>query len=445
MNSLVPIAHGFKKIAKTVLARRYKREIASAYDLDEKALRRCQHNDLNFLIKYSRENIPYYMRTLKGCGDVPEDMDSLYPYLRSLPIISKETLRTQSNDLIRQRIPGYVKYSATSGTTGTPLRTAMSIWELVFYYANLDEWYYRISGKTNPRVLRLTGMLTPDRKHDTYSVNRLNGDTYISSYSLKRENRAEYVSLIRRFKPEMIYGYPSSLYQLAEILGDEMSVEKDERIAVVTSEVLKPQWRELIENNLCSRVYNLYGSQELSHLVMECPYGRMHVNPLIGIVEVVDDNGDAVEESNAGRVVVTSLYKRIMPLIRYDLGDLVTYTFHGYDCPCGLSWSTIGKIEGRSGDLVKTRDGRLITLLDYYVLKDIAGIRQGQIIQTYYDCFIFKLIRDEQSTISIMEIEENITSRLARILAINPVIHFEYMDAIPRGPGGKFRPVIVHF
>jgi phenylacetate-CoA ligase len=445
MNTFITFKHGLKKMAKDVLGRRYSREIAEAWDLDEDTFRRRQFRDLRSVLEYSLENVAYYRKARKDYGIPPEDAGSLSAYLQGLPIIDKETLRARNHEFFDRRIPGYITYSYTSGTTGTPLKCAISQWERAFYYKNLDEWYFRITDKSKPRVLKVTGMIHPSGGDRAYYVDRLHGDTYISSYDMKPENREAYISLIDKYRPMIIYGYPSSVYQLSSIIDGEFSHNREERVAVVTSEVLKPHWREHIERTLCAKVYNLYGSQESSHMVMECSYGRMHINPLIGMVEIVDDGGSTVDAGNPGRVVVTSLYKRSMPLIRYDLGDIAEYTDPGFMCPCGLEWPTMGRIKGRSGDLVKTRDGRLITLLDYFVFSHIDGIREAQIIQTGYESFLIKLVIDEGAAVSKKELEDNIKSRVALKLSVEVDIDFQYSGEIPRGPGGKFRPVIVDF
>ena len=88
-----------------------------------------------------------------------------------------------------------------------------------------------------------------------------------------------------------------------------------------------------IEEAFGTKVYNFYGSREVSNLAGECKKGLMHTFDFWNYLEVLDDNNQPVKEGEEGKVVVTNLVNYSMPLIRYEIGDLA---LRGpAQCTCG--------------------------------------------------------------------------------------------------------------
>ena len=88
------------------------------------------------------------------------------------------------------------------------------------------------------------------------------------------------------------------------------------------------------------------------------------MNTELGVLEVVDDTGFPVSPGEKGRVIVTNLCNRLMPLIRYDLGDVAV---QGDTPKCGRGFPIVRSIEGRAVDLVETRTGSLRPLPDFHI------------------------------------------------------------------------------
>ena len=337
------------------------------------------------------------------------------------------------------------RFHTTSGTSGTPLRIAATISERAFAHANLEEWFLRITGNRWPKTLNLSGFMVPSSNSGEVAwPDKLSGDTYLSIYSMKNENLKPIRAEIERSKPRMIYGYASAVAELAALLAAEPPHGMVNRVAITTSEILNPDWRELIEQSLARRVYDLYGSQEGQHLVVECEAGAMHVNPLIGIVEIVDTAGEPCRPGEAGRVIVTGLATASMPLFRYELGDIAVASPLTIGCPCGSQWATIGSIQGRTEDLVVTPDGRRIGYLCFHATKNKPQIKEAQLVQRGYDQFVFRLVcrtNDKETG----ELETSLAREIVRRLQYAANIDFEYLQEIPKGPNGKFRAVKVEF
>lgn len=402
-----------------------------------------QRSAFKRLYEHARTRVAYYRDRPREYPPRIGDSQNVLEILTRLPVLGKQSVREHNEQFWARPAAPFTWLSTTTGTTGTPLRLARSLWERGFGENVEREWLRRISGSRYPRTLLLTGMLVPDNlESDLYWHDRVFGDVYLSIYALGPNFRDPIVDLVKRFRPECVYGYTSSVNQLASLVGDAVQSVKDRCVAVTTCEVLQPSWRENIEANLCSRLFDLYGSQESCHRVDQCCEGRMHINPLIGIVEIVDDQGLPVKRGEIGRVLVTGLVCKSMPLIRYEIGDSALSTGYAADCPCGLAWPTIGHIEGRSEDLVRTRDGRVISVLCDRITKGVDGIEECQLIQKDYEQFVLKIVRNMDNPEHYMALEEDIRTKMGRRLHTDFEIEFEYVDSIPRGKRGKFKAVV---
>jgi phenylacetate-CoA ligase len=392
---------------------------------------------------FARNRVPFYRERPESYPPLPAHQPQGLEFLATLPVIKKPTLREYNESFWPNPPMRLKKMHTTSGTTGTPIRIQTTLWEKGFSQAAYEEWLLRLCGARRPTTLNLSGFMVPSH-NDLYWRDKLFGHAYLSIYSCNRANRDAIIDLFKKVNPQVIFGYASAVYLLAVLLGDACKSGRDKRIGVVTSEVLHPQWRAVIEGNL-GKLFNFYSAQEGTHMVMQCTQGKMHINPLAGIIELVDENNQPVNAGELGRILVTGLYRKSMPLIRYELGDMVESTGYSSSCPCGLKWPTIGYIEGRGEDLVKTRDGRRIGYLCFHSTKDLRGIKEAQIIQRDYEDFLVNLVKMETDPVENDYLESSIKSQIEKRLQLKANIAFRYVPSIPRGAHGKFKAVMVDF
>lgn len=436
---------GINKWIKRVAGWPYAGQVRRAWAMTAEEIADYQRLVLHRNYAYARQCVPFY-----------RDQPELYPPLEKtlsavevlarLPILDKAVLRNQMEDFHAHPLPLLTSSHTTSGTSGTPLRFHCTIWERGGTTAILDNWHRRILGRYGPLTLNLTGFATPPPgSRELYWRDPLTGDVFLSIYSINEANRATIAKFIREMRPQLIFGYASAVHNLAQVLNSDIAEDKHSRVAIVTSEILFPNWRETIQTNLCRRVYDQYGSQEGAHLALECEHGQMHLHPLVGLLEIVDDAGRPVPAGASGQVLVTSLMRRTTPVFRYRLGDTVESTGFATDCPCGLAWPTIGSIGGRSEDLVVTRDGRRIGYLCFHATKNLPGIAESQLVQTSYERFVFNLVLKDP-TVERSALEAAILGQLRLRLQTEIAVEFRYLAEIPREGGrGKFKSVVVAF
>ena len=179
----------------------------------------------------------------------------------------------------------------------------------------------------------------------------------------------------------------------------------------------------------------------------ECQAGNMHVCPDFGVFEILRDDGTPCAPGETGRVVVTGLTNRAMPLIRYPNGDLAAWA-ENQACPCGCSFPVLQSIEGRSDDMLQLPNGRQIGRLDP-VFKAELPIREAQIAQTGKDAIEVRIVPETGNDGSGSLWNEGHNTQLMNELRarIGPdvSIRIRLVDGIARGNNNKFKAVVREF
>jgi phenylacetate-CoA ligase len=258
----------------------------------------------------------------------------------------------------------------------------------------------------------------------------------MSSYHLAPGNVEYYLDAMIRHRLTYIYGYTSSLYALAEVILRLGRKDMTMAAAITTAEPVYEHHRKAIARAFHCPVRETYGMTELVAAASECTAGRLHVWPEVGLLEVVRDRSEFVHGS-AGELVCTGLLNIDMPLIRYGTGDRGALAGDIETCGCGRTLPILASVDGREDDLLYTNDGRRIGRLDPLFKGDLP-IQEAQIVQ------------EELNRLRVRYVpapdfkpyhETMITHRLQERMGMVKV-ELESLNAIPRGPNGKFRAVI---
>jgi phenylacetate-CoA ligase len=135
------------------------------------------------------------------------------------------------------------------------------------------------------------------------------------------------------------------------------------------------------------------------YIAQECKAKRgLHINVEHVILEIVDEGG-VVLHGEPGRIVITDLHNRVMPLIRYDTGDVGTLSTR--QCPCGITWPLLEVIQGRQCDYVVLRDGSRIHLgiiADSFLHHFFGRIVQVQFVEREQGSMIVRMVRQKRLT-----------------------------------------------
>lgn len=401
---------------------------------------RHQNEKLTDIIKLARETTNHYQdlpAEFKIDRDRPPEVQ-----MDGLPFLYGEAIKDQPEDLVSDTVDLSKCIShSTSGTTGTPKTTYHTPESQRQYWAAMNRFYRRGGVRYGDRRLSFTGnkiVPTDDTEGPYGRYDRANNRYLMSSYHLGERTVDDYLDEIEQFEPDFIDGYPSSISYCAQ-----RAVETGREICIPaafpTAETLRKEDRELIEEGFSTKVYNQYGSTESAALITECPHGTWHVNPEIGIVEVINDDGKPVSEGEIGELVLTGLNNEAMPLIRYRIGDMARGPPTYEECECGWHTPVIEEIIGRQDEVVVTADGRRIPMLSYNVFKYADKIEESQIIQESVDEFVLRIVpgsgyTDDQANL----VTEKLKDRVGEDISVE----VELLDEIPKTSSGKFRAVI---
>lgn len=383
--------------------------------------------------------VPLYRDSFHARGVTPASLTDLAD-LERFPLLPKEQVRARARDLVPvfHDVRGLLRLN-TTGTTGSPMVVYASHRARQENYAHFDNFFEQAG--MDPRARRAVfggRILQPgtDWRPPFWRLSRFQHALLFSSYHMTNTTLPGYLAALQRFRPAILEGYPSSLAGLARFVLETGGMPPVQGV-VTSSETLLDEQREVIEKAFSCRVFDQYGAAEMCVFVGQCRWGRYHVRPDYGVVELLKD-GRPATVGEEGEIVCTGFINDAMPLIRYQIGDLGRWAEPG--CECGLETPILERILGRRDDVVVTPEGTRVGRLSP-VLKGFP-VREGQYLQNADGSLTVLLVPGPGfSPDCFPRLEEELRKRVGPSIAIR----FETVDAIPRGAGGKLRAVISQY
>lgn len=326
-----------------------------------------QQERVRAIVRHAVARSPYYREIMgREVRSAPSDGDFA---LERLPTLTKQTLMQQWDRIVtdpqlrladaEEHIAGAdagqplldrYQVFASGGTTGLQGVAVYDLpaWELTV--ASLQRAIAtqgvspteRVVGIGSPTPLHLSNRLFAALRPEGAQGPRLAVTTPLP----------EILSTLNAMQPEAVLTYPSFIRRLAE----EQAAGRL-RIApgkfCSTAETLTPEVRDLARDTWGAIVLNVYGATEVGLIGTECPHTQgLHVAEDLIAIEVVDDQHRPVPPGVVGhKVLVTNLYNRTLPLIRYEFSDLVAVASGA--CPCGRPHLRLASIQGRREDVLK--------------------------------------------------------------------------------------------
>ena len=392
------------------------------------------------LINHAYMNVPYY-RNLFNSLKIKPDSFKKHEDLNRLPFLSKDLIRENFEMLKSDKAVALMK-SNTGGSTGSPL---------IFYLGKrrisadiaaklrATRWWGVDIG--DPEIVIWGSPVELSRQNILRNLrDKLFKTKLLSAFDMSEEKIYEYVSIIRKYKPKHIFGYPSSIYLLAKFARQSNMKLNNIGVKVIfcTAERLYDHQRELILDVFGAPVANGYGGRDAGFIAHECPHGSMHITAESIIVEIVDHKGNPLRAGRSGEIVITHLDSHDFPFIRYKTGDIGALSED--TCSCGRGLPILKNIEGRTTDFIITPDGKIMHGLSLvYVLRELEGIKEFKIIQEKPDCFIINIVKD---SVFKTENETLIKDGFKKRIGTDIKIIFNYLPEIKAESSGKFRYVV---
>jgi phenylacetate-CoA ligase len=401
-----------------------------------------QEERIAVLLRRAAKRVPYYREQWaerRRAGD-----RASVENLQNWPILTKETIRTEPRKFLADDAePRKMFRDYTSGTTGTPLTLFLSRETVHRWYALFEcrvrNW--NDVGRRDRWAILGGQLVTPvARKKPPFWVwNAASRQLYLSSYHLAPRNIPAYLDAIRRYRVSYVLGYASSLYSIAQVALERGMSVPSLRVAISNAEPFFRHQRDAVCEAFGCPARDTYGMAEIVCAASECASGSLHGWPEVGVVEVLGERTEeAVAGGETGRLICTGLLNPDMPLVRYETGDRGSLPEETGSCPCGRRLPLMRPVEGRSDDVLLTRDGRPVGRLDP-VFKSQVGIREAQIIQEALERVRVKVVPAEGFDSTHVR---GLTRALQDVLGADMAVVVETVEAIPRTRAGKFRAVV---
>lgn len=294
-------------------------------------LKKFQEKRLRKIIRYAYETIPAYRRKFIQAGITPRDIRKVED-LCKIPVTTRQEMQNNPDFVNSKLIKGTLY---TGGSTGTTLRYFDSFeGAAMLWQTHLRGWRwngYEYGRKKLAVVTSAQGVVEGE------NTLNLSGD-------LSEPNIRKNLKKILEFRPQYLRGYVSSLYILARYCLDH-SVEIDFVESINTiSENLYDFQRQAMEQAFGGKVFEEYVCNDGGACAWECNcHQGLHYNMERAVIEEID-----------GEMLVTDLWNKAMPFIRYKNGDSVT--FLNKQCKCGRQLPLI-KVKGRANDILIGRNG----------------------------------------------------------------------------------------
>jgi phenylacetate-CoA ligase len=419
--------------------------------LPREALEAIQLRRLQALVERVYNLVPFYRQKYDAVGLKPGDIKSLQD-LQRLPFTTKQDLRDNYPfGMFAVPMEQVVRIHASSGTTGKPT--------VVGYTSrDIQTWSELIA-----RTLSAAGVGRGDIVHNSYGYGLFTGGLGFH-YGIERlgasvipvsgGNTKRQIMLLQDFGPTVITCTPSfslHLFDVAKDMGVDFASLKL-RVGICGAEPWSEAMRAEIEKKLGIDVLDVYGLSEIMGpgVSIECLEAKsgLHMFEDHFLPEIIDPNSMApLPYGQTGELVITTLTKEAFPVIRYRTRDISS--LHPEPCKCGRTMVRMGRIQGRTDDMLIIRGVNVFPSQIEAVLMEIQGVephyqivvdRSGQMdtleVKVEVDDVTFS---DEVRQLQVLEkkIEHNIKDYLgvsAKVRLVEP-------RSIPRSEGKAQRVI----
>ncbi len=310
----------------------------------QKTVERCYHD------------VPHYRKKFQEAGIDPSDIQSLDD-IRKLPFTVKTDLRDNyPYGMFAVPMSEIVRIHSSSGTTGKPTVVG-------YNRHDLNVW-----SELMARSLACAGATKDDVIHNAYGYGLFTGGLGVhygseklgaSVIPISGGNSKKQIMIMQDYGSTVLCCTPSYALNLAEVM-EEMGVAPTDlklKVGIFGAEPWSNEMRNQIEKVLGIKALDIYGLSEIigPGVGMECPYKKgLHIWEDHFLIEIVDSETlEPVAEGEKGELVITSLTKEALPMIRYRTRDITTA--HYEKCECGRTHVRVDRISGRSDDMLIIR------------------------------------------------------------------------------------------
>jgi phenylacetate-CoA ligase len=394
---------------------------------------------LRNLLTFAGARLPYYAELFARYGVDPRGADPCAE-LRRLPVQDKADVRAHADHMVWRDVPGGLVPHSSGGTTGDTLhfcidrvRQAQGLGARLFMQSlfgvqpgqrRLYLWGSPIEARV-PRVKRWRDRLLNEMLLDAFDMSPAQMDAHLAR--------------ILRFRPRVIYGYPTATALLAHHAAARLGPADFPwlRLVVLTGEEVTADQIAQARATFGCAVAMEYGNREVGLIAHDCPRGRLHVVwPHVHVDIAVA--GQVAGPGQCGDVICTTLNTRAQPFIRYRVGDVGRLAPE--PCPCGMPFPVMRLEGGKITGFIALPNGRLCHgAITSHILRDEPGIVAFKTHQHALDEFEVLLVVDGGFN---AETVERVRQRYRELFGPQINVDCRLVDEIPPDPSGKRRYVV---
>ena len=399
--------------------------------LTREGIEALQLERLQATVKHSM-NSPFYKQKFEEMGLKPEDIKSLDD-VRKLPFTTKQDLRdTYPFGIASVPLRNCVRLHSSSGTTGNPT-------VILHTQKDLDEWANQVA-----RNLWMVGLRPDDMFQNSSGYGMFTGGLGFQYGAEKlgmltvpaaAGNTLRQIKFIKDFGTTALHAVPSYVTRIYEVMqqtGVDPRKDTKLRVLAIGAEPHSEEQRQRIEAMLGVKAYNSFGMSEMCGpgVGFECKeQNGLHFWEDYYIVEIVDpETLEPVPDGEIGELVLTTLQREAMPLIRYRTRDLTRVL--GRTCPCGRNHIRLDRMRGRSDDMIVLRGVNIFPIQIEKILMQFPELASNYLITLTTD--------DDNDNMTVeVELEELFTDDYQRLLNLEKNIKRALKDEILLTPHVK--------
>lgn len=326
-------------------------------------------------VRYAYEHTQFYRRLYDAAGITPDDLKDEAAW-EALPFVTKDDLRNHLQEMIVPGTESLQKKSTTSGSTGFPLT---AIVDKDYFTAQSVEWRARgwclgrprgretfeipVLGGNEGILRRMQGLgaITPKV---AAKLNRISAPLkrfFFDSQSMTVDTIRSFMEQVRDEGIYHLYGYVGTIQAFAEaILDGSVDLTFHPKTITCGASVMTAGARDLIAKAFGVTPHDLLGCNEIGRIGVEdrAGTGELSVFSDIRHIDILDENGRTIHDGRDGALYVTNFDTRVMPLIKYRLGDITHWI---KDRP-GDNWPfpRMASVRGRETDYILDSDGKKV-------------------------------------------------------------------------------------
>lgn len=410
------------------------RVLKTIQNKDESAFETYLETKIKDIVTYHLTNNSFYKSFAKNANVLD---------WKSIPIMTKKDLQKPLKERLSNGFNVKNVYiNKTSGSSGDPFIFAKDkfchalTWALI---KNRFSWYNLDINKS--KQARFYGIPLDKKGYFKEQFkDKLSNRFRFSVFDLSDAAFERYLKKFEDTSFEYINGYTSSIAQFAKYLKRRNLILKEIcpslKVCIVTSEMLFDNDKSLMEFQFGVPVINEYGASELDLIAFENPKGDWQVNSESLFVEILDNQDNPLPNGKEGRIVITSLYNKAQPFIRYDIGDIGVLSKKS-----NVKTPILEQLTGRTNDIAVLPSGKKAAGLTFYyitksIIEDDGLVKEFVIEQVKLDTFIVKYV----SYVELSEEKKNIIiTEMEKYLEKGLQINFERQEKIIRSKSGKLK------